>query len=518
MKKIIELYDFQKESVQKVFEFAKGIFTMITGSGKTLVGGHIIKEISELNGDQFGVYVSVAPTILLNYQLAAEQQEKVFYPYKKNYLYHFVHSGEPEEDDDLDWLRYINGIEYQKYSNSTKVSPCVELIKKAMILNRPIVIYTTYRSLGKVKDACQQINVRPELLIFDEGKFAVNPKIQNETLILNPKRQYTFTPIEKYTSSNNGLGMNNTDFFGETIFSFSAKQSIEFGTMVPPKIFMVSGNKMKYNETDLDKSISKIFYDSFNQFKKYLNENLPYISPKMILPVRGIDDIVNFKNSNNYEKLIKKGVKIYMAHSKGIIGYDINGKKYSKPEFLKQLKKDGKDDQIEMIIVHYDILTRGIDVPGINAWFPFRGMNLEGSVNSMGRAGRTHETDRKRIFDEKIIKAGEYDKYVKPNFFTLFLDFTDENKDESEWYVNIIKNMTSAGLDPNDDIIDLNSPKGKKEYEQPDGTNISFNPKSTTKATIEKILLKERDLNFAFTFDNMTPLEKLIKFAPLTRS
>ena len=90
---------------------------MITGSGKTLVEGHIIKEISELNGDQFGVYVSVAPTILLNYQLAAEQQEKVFYPHKKNYLYHFVHSGEPEEDDDLDWLRYINGIEYQKYSN-----------------------------------------------------------------------------------------------------------------------------------------------------------------------------------------------------------------------------------------------------------------------------------------------------------------------------------------------------------------------------------------------------------------
>ena len=78
--------------------------------------------------------------------------------------------------------------------------------------------------------------------------------------------------------------------------------------------------------------------------------------------------------------------------------------------------------------------------------------------------------------------------------------------------------MTSTGLDPNEDVIDLNSPKGKKEYEQPDGTNISFNPKSTTKATIEKILLKERDLDFAFKFDNMSPLEKLTKFAPLTRS
>jgi phosphoesterase RecJ-like protein len=54
--------------------------------------------------------------------------------------------------------------------------------------------------------------------------------------------------------------------------------------------------------------------------------------------------------------------------------------------------------------------------------------------------------------DEKIIKAGEYDKYVKPNFFTLFLDFTDENKDESEWYVNIIKNMTSTGLNPKSGI------------------------------------------------------------------
>ena len=86
------------------------------------------------------------------------------------------------------------------------------------------------------------------MVIFDEAKYVVNQKIQDVCNLLNPKRKYFFTPIEKYTKAKKGLGMQNPLFFGDTISEYNAKDSIKNGTMVPPKIMSAHGENGQYNE------------------------------------------------------------------------------------------------------------------------------------------------------------------------------------------------------------------------------------------------------------------------------
>ena len=508
---------YQIEAVSKIYENKKGIFAMITGSGKTLVQGHIIKELSEINNDKFGVFIYVTPTILLNYQTIDDYRTNVFYPHKKNYSYHFIHSGDAEDNDDIDWLKYVYEIPPSKDNYSTKLKNCKSAIEKAFLLNKPIVLGTTYASLVKVANACIELNIKPEVVIFDEAKYVVNQKIQDVCNLLNPKRKYFFTPIEKYTKAKEGLGMQNTDFFGDTIFEYDAEDSIKNGTMVPPKIMIAHGENGQYTEDDLNKSIHKIINETFIEYRTHFKKYHKELSPKIIVPIRGIDDIIKFLNSEFYGKLINEGVKIYAAHSKSYVGYNINGIKYKKPTFLKQLKEDGNNDKVEMIILHFDILTRGIDVPGINGWMPWRSMNLEGTVNSMGRGGRVHKIDRERIFETKELNACDFEKYVKPCFYTIFLDITGENKDDAIYFEDIISKMLDGGLDPNDDAIHLGMPIGRKDPTQPDGTNISFNPKGAPKSVINKIILKQKDIYLESQFKSMSPLEKLQKYAPLSQ-
>ena len=271
MNKVKKLLEYQKRAVNSIYSYLKGIFAMITGSGKTLIQGHIIKEVSEIYNDEFGVYIYVTPTILLNYQATDEYKSHVFYPNKKNYSYHLVHSGDKTDEDDLAWLRFIYDVKFDEITPSTKEKVCLSKIENARLFNKPIIIGTTYKSLIKVSNACLKLNIKPKLIILDESKFAINQNIHDIINQINPERFYSFTPIEKYTKNKIGLGMQNVNFFGETIFEYDAQESIKNGTMVPPRIMIAHGETKQYTEEDLNKSIHKIIYETFKQLRKYFN-------------------------------------------------------------------------------------------------------------------------------------------------------------------------------------------------------------------------------------------------------
>ena len=91
-----------------------------------------------------------------------------------------------------------------------------------------------------------------------------------------------------------------------------------------------------------------------------------FSQPKMLVSVKGVGDIEKFFQTKEYKGLIRTGVKIYAVASDDKIGNNINGEKVNRREFLNRLKEDGKNPAQQIIILHYDILSEGIDVPGLS--------------------------------------------------------------------------------------------------------------------------------------------------------
>ena len=69
--------------------------------------------------------------------------------------------------------------------------------------------------------------------------------------------------------------------------------------------------------------------------------------------------------SQEIQNLIEEGVKFYAVASDQEVKNYINGERVNRKQFLKRLREDGKNPNQKLIVIHYDILTEGIDVPGI---------------------------------------------------------------------------------------------------------------------------------------------------------
>lgn len=149
--------------------------------------------------------------------------------------------------------------------------------------------------------------------------------------------------------------------------------------------------------------------------KQYINEGKDdRIGAKVLVAVSGSKQLKSLIETGAVKNFQDKGINIAWTMSHEDVGTCINGKNYKSNDFLEKLYEICADDQADLIVLHYDQLTEGIDVPSMTGLLILRDMNRVKKVQNIGRVLRVHPKDREKEFNEKA--------WLKPYSYVIVPD------------------------------------------------------------------------------------------------
>jgi predicted helicase len=460
------LYDYQKEVIDIISKRNKGIIIMPTGTGKTFVQAAILAKTIIENKNKFGIYIINAPRIMLSYQLLKEVYS--FLTSNKFGLnidarYMCVHSGTGVDINDYEDIRQDSNVNFAEIKATTSTFGIKEMMETAKKENLPLILFSTYHSSTKIEDARQGIIDSINLVLNDEAHYLVSNQFYENLNKIKSKKQFFFTATSKITEADNGQGMNNINQYGEILYKMIPREAIDRGKMLRPRLHLVKTDTYITKE-NYQENIGGIIYNSFKQHEFQLNKKL---AAKMMVTVEGAKDIINFKNSVQYKNLRNDNVNIYMVHSNIRISNMINGEYVTRLEWLSALKKDGKIKNQKIIVMHYNIISEGIDVPGLTGILLLRPLSLLNFIQTYGRIARLFLLDKLRI-DSGEIKPNDLDKMVNPYGWIILPSIIAEDIDKNFYITNLVNELRTYDFDAIENILfSKNDPTGIKIFEGP---------------------------------------------------
>jgi hypothetical protein len=438
----------QLEVLEILKNKSKGKVILPTGTGKTFIQALDLVNTIQRN-PSFGVYTVLAPRIMLAFQLLIEVQ-KVLYSKSIYVKYMSVHSGGSlEETFDMALLRLQNSIPYSNIVSSTSASEIKEEIRKAKKENRPLVIFSTYNSSERVLEGLGRKTINT--VYCDEAHYLVRENFHMFLKKVKTERMFFFTATEKHSESDEGLGMNNEAVYGESLYSMLPREAIDKGLMLRPRIQIVRTltNDYKFSE-DLDKSFANIVFQSYRQHEYAIGGQ----NGKLLVIVRESMDMVRFIQSKESKSLMRSGVNIFVVSSRDEIGNWYNGVQLSRYDFLEKLKEVGADPTQRMVVLHYDILTEGIDTT-FTGILPFKGLGKLKFIQTYGRGARLDLEDRRRILSGEI-SPNDLDEMYKPYAWVIIPALLFEDIDDNQRIQNLVYDLRDYGFNPVDDMVVCN--------------------------------------------------------------
>ena len=182
---------------------------------------------------------------------------------------------------------------------------------------------------------------------------------------------------------------------------------------------------------------------------------------KLFYCTRGLKDIETYTNSKTCKDAIKSGRHIFGIGSNKKISNWYNGKQYKRTDWLTILKKVGKDPTQDILVLHFDILTEGLDIPGFDGIAFLTAKGLKKFLQNYGRTNRLHPEDRRRL-KNGTLKVHDLKNWVKPYSYVILHKVNDVSSSEAEQIKQMIENMREAGFDPEEDVI-IKTQKGTKD-------------------------------------------------------
>jgi superfamily II DNA or RNA helicase len=486
----MKLYDYQLEALESTNYNNKGILCLPTGTGKTMIQAKILSDDILSHQYTFRMYVVNVPRIILSYQMLKE-----YYKHMTSLgiecRYYFVHSGSSIDISELESIRSqanLDGfkIPFSDINSSTNIGDLNSIIGESIKLKTPLILFSTYNSAEKIEQARVNTNTDISIIINDEAHYLVQERFHPILDIIPSNKCYFFTATIRETSSINGRGMNNFNTYGEVIYNLLPRDAINRGKMIRPRIHTIRTEGVRTSE-EYDNSFNHIILNSFKQHKQHLNKNHIKLNPKILVSTRGANDIKNFLLSKQYIELRNIGVDIFAISSNQEVGNFVNGERVRRENFLKILNDYGKDINREMIILHYDILTEGIDVPGITTIMPLRELNKSRFIQTYGRCARVDTRDRIRI-DGGQISPNDLDSMVKPYAYVILPYLTQTNEDDSDSMRSIIYELREFGFNPKEDVVGEFSARGVSEEEDLDTFNKIDRRNGSTGDIITKVI------------------------------
>lgn len=343
-----------------------------TGGGKTLV--MIMNLLQRFVQNPGQLAVVVAPRILLAEQLSAEFLEFIT---SANVMH--VHSGETH------------------HYSSTKSDKIATWCEEHAGTNR--IIFTTYHSLGRVVDA----GVNVDVAYFDEAHNSTQKShfIAVAATSMSADSKYFFTATPKHHSNPNANGMNNVGIYGNIIHNVAAKELIDTGCIIPPQVdtYKVDITRDKRTAAEADRNMIVDILDTLEG------------NPKVLVAAPSTKVMWNMlTNSDILRELEERGFGILHITSKH--GAYVNRTKVNREKFFDTLTEWGKDKSKKFVLLHYSILSEGINVPGLTNCIMLRQMPIIEMAQTVGRVIRMDKDDAADIAAGRI-PAGACHLYRK---------------------------------------------------------------------------------------------------------
>ena len=218
--------------------------------------------------------------------------------------------------------------------------------------------------------------------------------------------RYFFTATPRISRSKNSIsaerGMNNAEIYGEKLEETAAKELIDSGTILYPKVipFKTDRERTKLNAHEIDCDNLKDIITSLTDTNPKVLVSAP--TTRILWNMLTQTDIRSWLYSQQYN----------IMHITSKHGAVINGKKVGREKFFQTLTDWGKDDTKKFVIFHFSILSEGINVPGLTHSVMLRNLPTIEMAQTIGRVIRIHEKDRVSMKEGKI-PAGQYNLYHK---------------------------------------------------------------------------------------------------------
>jgi superfamily II DNA or RNA helicase len=367
---MIQLRPHQERIVTSMVTNPKGQVIVPTGGGKTLC---MIKDAQrEFNsGNKWGfllktverkTIVVVSPRILLAQQHSDSFEEFLgIHPMLQRRVLH-VHSGDTS------------------HYSTTNADAIKQWDSKNYRFNK--LIFTTYHSLHRI----QESGINVDTVYFDEAHNSVQRHFFPATEFysgLDNVRCYFFTATPKYNKSIETPSMDDKEVYGEEIERISARELIDNGYILPPKLFVKELEMTEAGRTPVSK-------EAVHLIETIDDSNVD----KILICARRTAQIVNLLDETDFcKELASRGYSWMYITSK--TGAYINGDKVDRETFFEVLNNWGKEDGKRFVVLHHSILSEGINVPGLEAALFMRNMNHIAISQTIGRVIRTGNDDKK---------------------------------------------------------------------------------------------------------------------------
>jgi superfamily II DNA or RNA helicase len=495
IKKQLKLH--QRTCVAVAMEETLGTFCYPTGTGKTLAEAAIIVE--HIKEDPTGIFVVLVPRIMLAQQLFSEIWTEVVLAAGIKCSFFSLHSGASpkikqmtkklrlvnaeeldDQDDNEDALAVLKGLRSlnlsdeqiaEEFPSGTTRAKLLKATERAAELGQPLVIVSTYHSSDMVRIAFDESDFNVKVMIADEGHNAVAIGFQHVHDMPADKRFYFTATLKNTDGGEDGCGMQNQERFGPILDKLSPKEAVARGLIVGPRVHYVEIAGV--NDENVIDADFKAIEAAFVAHAKMTNG----IGAKLLVAARGTKEIKQIMEHGEFFKrlrTIRPNLKVFDVTS--VYGARINGVSVDRSTFLLKLQE--LQNHEEAIILHYDILSEGIDVPGITGVMPLRNLGVSKFLQTLGRATRLHATDRARLADETTAEAeaAKLDWFTKQCAWLVlpcYGNFGGEIKASAETYVRQLR--TFGWIPGENDLLTEaggeNEPKPIDEV-HPDGKNL----------------------------------------------
>ena len=390
----------QIECLDSLQENSKGIVCGATGMGKTLVG--IADTIRQFESKIPQTVVVVAPRLLLANQLSSEYLEHI-----TNASVFHVHSGDTH------------------HHSSTK--PDV-LFKWWFHTKTHKLIFTTYHSLHRVMESGIKVNT----IHFDEAHNSVQKNFYPSVEYFSEyaDRSYFYTATPKYSSTPKKPGMNNPQVYGNIIANIPATRMVKEGYIIPPKIVA-----------------KQVSFSSINVFERDCNHLLESIDDhdvsKILVCAKATKQIINLISQTSFcQELEERGYSWMVITSK--TGAIIDGKKVNREEFFDTLHEWSSDESKKFVLLHYAILSEGINVSGLESVIFMRSMDVIGICQTIGRVVRLHHKDSARLRSGDLT-PGRLEDYHKSYGLVIIPTFDSVGISTAKKIQNVVDTVFQQG-------------------------------------------------------------------------
>lgn len=433
------IIEFLKSDSQK-----RGQVIVGTGGGKTTSAAEAVADSIRIRNSL--IHIVMTPRIALTQQLLRE-----FHDYKPDdvvWNLECVCSGDKEQLEFYDDTNIPSEVQ-----PTCRLEEVESWIAQALLTKTPLVIFSTYHSVKKIRGALCRNKTVADLAVCDEAHNLVN--YFKKVLDLTSDESFTarkwlfFTATRKVDYSGQGRGMNNEDLFGKIIEKIVPRTLIEEGRIVPPRIHLVHYDPNKYIDEHSDERVRDNIAMIVAGIKEHKKRN-----PETSRVIVFCGDAANEPKGYMNNKIIQRELsEFYMGAVTSEYTYELMPGQTLRRQASRQEIFQRFAEYKFSILFHYDVVSEGIDFPGATGKLPLRVLGNIKVVQGAGRTVRVCPEDRKRL-EAGLIKVGDVTGWKKPFGWVIIPYVSRNNEDDAERLMEIIRSLRDEQFDIDLETID----------------------------------------------------------------